>query len=571
MARAKSTEQGRVKSKSAPVDEINRAVEKLKDLMAQIEDLSREGFPYRDAVRARTELSLRETIRRIFGEKSEEYQTHKTHKVRTGHRAESGPTIAMVKQLIARLEQQKSDLLGVKSPAVDPLPEPTPAPDASLPNTSRLDGVQPADHESAGRIIQPTDSGRILAAASAIRPSTTQPTQPAAEGPQSESLCATTISQKSDSAAISRSAGMTAPPTATGSSDQGLALKPESSRTEAMSGRDVASSPVSGAREPADFQPSTSDVTASAAAPVEAGVTCAGSPASALSEAPVSPVAETAPVPSLFSRDAPPSTMLPASAGTGAELTVIPVGPQSNEVASTLYGQASSAIRHRPADTSPATGPASAPQATNGDGDLVGVPILAEDSRLVDGSPSADMAPGSRQASRHGADSVPVSKRPRARMDPLDDPMAGLRKVCTRFHLVARQLRLRRDYRATLEVEDEYDVQDLLYALLRLEYDEVGTEDWCPAYGDGATRTSYLLHKECVVVIAKKTKTGLTAKELAEQIKIDSHHYSGRADCRTLVCFIYDPEGRVGNPRGLESDLTMVSDAFTLEVIIAPK
>ena len=152
-----------------------------------------------------------------------------------------------------------------------------------------------------------------------------------------------------------------------------------------------------------------------------------------------------------------------------------------------------------------------------------------------------------------------------------DDLLAVLRKVCTRFHLVARQLRLRRDYRATLEIEDEYDVQDLLYALLRLEFEEVGSEDWCPGYGDGAARTSYLLHKERIVIVAKKTKTGVTARELAEQVRIDSSHYSGRADCRTLVCFVYDPEGRIGNPRGLESELTTVSDAFTVEVIIAPK
>ena len=114
-------------------------------------------------------------------------------------------------------------------------------------------------------------------------------------------------------------------------------------------------------------------------------------------------------------------------------------------------------------------------------------------------------------------------------------------------------------------------MQDLLYALLRLEFEEVGNEDWCPDYGDGVTRTCYLLHKERVVIVAKKTKTGVSTRELMDQVRIDSIHFSGRADCRTLVCFIYDPEGRIGNPRGLESDLTTVGDTFTLEVIIAPK
>ena len=43
---------------------------------------------------------------------------------------------------------------------------------------------------------------------------------------------------------------------------------------------------------------------------------------------------------------------------------------------------------------------------------------------------------------------------------------------------MARQLRLRKDYRTTLEVEDDYDLQDLLSALLKLEFDEVGAEEW---------------------------------------------------------------------------------------------
>jgi len=38
-----------------------------------------------------------------------------------------------------------------------------------------------------------------------------------------------------------------------------------------------------------------------------------------------------------------------------------------------------------------------------------------------------------------------------------------------------------------------------------------------------------------------------------------------------LFCFIYDPEGRIANPRRLEAELTMVSDGYTVEVIIAPK
>lgn len=162
---------------------------------------------------------------------------------------------------------------------------------------------------------------------------------------------------------------------------------------------------------------------------------------------------------------------------------------------------------------------------------------------------------------------------------PVTQPPAGmedatrdlLRKICTRFHLVARQLRLRKEYRPTLEINDEYDLQDLFYALLRLQFDEVGTEEWSPDYAGGARRTTYLLDWDRTAVVVKQTRPGLSTKDLAEQVKADAAHYFARPNGKTLLCFIYDPDGRIGNPRGLEADLTTVGDTYAVEVIVAPK
>jgi hypothetical protein len=151
------------------------------------------------------------------------------------------------------------------------------------------------------------------------------------------------------------------------------------------------------------------------------------------------------------------------------------------------------------------------------------------------------------------------------------DPLELLRKVCLRFHAVARQLRLRKDYRATLEVEDDYDLQDLLASLLKVEFDEVGADEWTPPYTGGAPRTTLFLNGEQIAVVAKKTRSGLTTKELTEQVAADSACYMTRDKCTTLFCFIYDPEGRIGSPKRLETDLTSVSDRYTVEVLVAPK
>jgi hypothetical protein len=34
---------------------------------------------------------------------------------------------------------------------------------------------------------------------------------------------------------------------------------------------------------------------------------------------------------------------------------------------------------------------------------------------------------------------------------------------------------------------------------------------------------------------------------------------------------VYDPEGRIGNPRGLEQDLATTSEHFTIDILVAPK
>ncbi len=151
------------------------------------------------------------------------------------------------------------------------------------------------------------------------------------------------------------------------------------------------------------------------------------------------------------------------------------------------------------------------------------------------------------------------------------DPVELVRVLCRRFHSVARQLRLRGEYRATLSVEDELDVQDLLHALLRIQFDDIGTEEWTPSYAEGASRTTFLLNDNRLAVLVKKTRNGLTAKDLTEQLRIDTERYRSKSRCTSLLCFIYDPEGRIGNPRALETSLTTVSDSLTIDVLVAPK
>ena len=155
-----------------------------------------------------------------------------------------------------------------------------------------------------------------------------------------------------------------------------------------------------------------------------------------------------------------------------------------------------------------------------------------------------------------------------------DDPeraLLAVELICNRFHAIARQLRQRHDSRPTLDVADEYDVQDLLHALLRLYFEDVRPEEWTPSYAGKSSRMDFLLKADQIVVEVKKTRLGLDAKKLGEELIIDCARYKPYPDCTTLVCFVYDPEARIVNPAGIENDLACQEDDFAVKVIIAPE
>lgn len=145
-----------------------------------------------------------------------------------------------------------------------------------------------------------------------------------------------------------------------------------------------------------------------------------------------------------------------------------------------------------------------------------------------------------------------------------------LETIFDRFHKVVKQLRTRHNSRNTLEVNDEYDVQDLLHALLILHFDDVRPEEWTPSYAGGSLRMDFLLKDPGIVIEVKKTRASMTAKDLGEQLLIDREKYKAHPDCKKLYCFVYDPQGYLGNPIGIKKDLEQNQDNY-IKVFIRPE
>lgn len=151
------------------------------------------------------------------------------------------------------------------------------------------------------------------------------------------------------------------------------------------------------------------------------------------------------------------------------------------------------------------------------------------------------------------------------------DADAILDVIFDRFHAVARRIRSRHASRETLDVKDEYDVQDLLAALLKLHFGDVRSEEWTPSYAGGSARMDFLLKEEKTVIEVKMTRKGLGDREIGNQLIEDVARYRVHPDCMRLICFVYDPDGRIQNPKGINNDLTSSERDFEVQIRIRPE
>jgi hypothetical protein len=106
-----------------------------------------------------------------------------------------------------------------------------------------------------------------------------------------------------------------------------------------------------------------------------------------------------------------------------------------------------------------------------------------------------------------------------------------------------------------LSFSSEYDVQDLLHALLRPWVADIRPEEFTPSYAGSSTRMDFLLPTHSLVIELKFVRDRNHGKRIGDELIIDIEHYRRHPDCKFLWCVIYDPEKLLLNAEGLKTDL----------------
>jgi hypothetical protein len=138
----------------------------------------------------------------------------------------------------------------------------------------------------------------------------------------------------------------------------------------------------------------------------------------------------------------------------------------------------------------------------------------------------------------------------------------------TVFRDIMRSLKIRRTGRTTLEVKDEYDAQDLMRVLLRVFFSDCRDETWTPNYAGASAKIDFWLDDYSLAIELKHTRPTLGDRDLADELIVDRDRYKQNRSARHLVCLVFDYDGHLKNPRGLEKDLSKEASSEGIAVTV---
>jgi hypothetical protein len=122
--------------------------------------------------------------------------------------------------------------------------------------------------------------------------------------------------------------------------------------------------------------------------------------------------------------------------------------------------------------------------------------------------------------------------------------------------------------RPGIPIKDEYDLQRVLHALLRLETDDVEPEETTPRRAGGSYRIDFVLRREQVAIEVKMTRASLSAKDVRSQLVDDMFGYRGQVNVAALIAVVYDPHRRIDNPAGFELDINSDDPDLLVRVVV---
>ncbi|WP_288461536.1 hypothetical protein [uncultured Chryseobacterium sp.] len=149
-----------------------------------------------------------------------------------------------------------------------------------------------------------------------------------------------------------------------------------------------------------------------------------------------------------------------------------------------------------------------------------------------------------------------------------------VRDILNNFsNAIQKIIKNRRKDHPNFEIKDEYDVQDILYVILKSVFPNLRDEDAIAKVGAKTTKIDLIIREEKILVEVKMIKDkDSNETNSIEQLKVDFESYHECKWLRKLFCFVYDPYKKtrdISNFNDLNHDRVKGEHKFNVEVIVA--
>ncbi|GGA95708.1 hypothetical protein [Mucilaginibacter rubeus] len=148
-----------------------------------------------------------------------------------------------------------------------------------------------------------------------------------------------------------------------------------------------------------------------------------------------------------------------------------------------------------------------------------------------------------------------------------------VRDILNNFsNAVQKVVKERRKGHPAYAIVDEYDVQDILYVILKCVFPLLRDEDPIPKVGGKSTKIDLILRQEDILIEVKMIKSADSNEtHFIEQLKVDFESYHECKWLKKLFCFVWDPYKKtrdIANFHDLNGIRNKNEHTFDVEVIV---
>lgn len=149
-----------------------------------------------------------------------------------------------------------------------------------------------------------------------------------------------------------------------------------------------------------------------------------------------------------------------------------------------------------------------------------------------------------------------------------------LTEILEMFPSATRQLASRQGNRPIYAIDEEQDVRDLLYVIIKSIFPDARIEEFARVHAGSSKRVDIVIPAISTLVEVKYVRDKQHAKKIADELKIDIESYHTHPNCNRLFAYIWDPQSYLVDRSNFIKDLRGLrvkgENRFSVEVFIKP-